>query len=85
LDLGISLDVARPGIERFVTESVEQEVNCGRTIAHAELALEQGADLRSAKCARAVIRCWPGVNSAAELIELLIAEAALAAAAWSVI
>lgn len=68
--------MVRTEVEGLVAESMEEEVDGGRAVAHAELALKQGADLGPAKRASRVFGRGSGVDPAAELFELIVAETA---------
>lgn len=64
---------------------MEEEIDSSQAVGDTEFALKQGADLGSAEGASPVLRSGTGVNSATELLELIVGEATWPAAAGAVV
>jgi len=68
--------VPGPGVERLVTEAVEQGVDGGEAVGDAELALEERADLGPAEGAGSVLGEGARAHPKAESIEFRLGQSA---------
>ena len=74
LSLGIGFEVSGPWVEAGVAEAVEEKVDRGLGVGHAELARDDGSDLGPAQGADAVLGLRTGVDPLAKLFDLEVGQ-----------
>ncbi len=72
------------GMERFAAQAVQQAIDGGQTVNHAEFAFEEVTDLGSAAGTGAVLGSVASVETLTKLFELLEGQARASPSTWSI-